>query len=70
MLINPASSRIAGVVLLMSNYLEDWATKLRHAEAMAAQCAEGSWDMESWLMIANGYRELLGYAGFGIPKPH
>jgi len=37
----------------------EYLAKLRNAEAMAAQFAEGSFSRESWLNIAEGYRDLL-----------
>ena len=44
-----------GMLSKESEYL----AKLKNAEAMASQFAEGSFAHENWLRIAEGYRDLL-----------
>jgi len=52
---------------------DDYLAKIQQAETMAAQFAPGSFENESWLRIAQGYRELIEDAGPGedpsSPKP-
>jgi len=43
----------------MSKVQDDYLSKATEAEAIAARFAEGSFERESWLKIAQGYRALL-----------
>jgi hypothetical protein len=48
----------AGKTVVLNEH-KDYLTKLRHAEAMARQCPNGSFERESWLKISEGYRALI-----------